>query len=250
MTQQKENVNMEIKRALFELNEVKLEDQTSTRGFFSGYGSIFGNVDLGGDIVERGAFSKSLNEWSSKGQLPQMLWYHNEQEIIGEWTKMVEDESGLYVEGKLWINGESKIERAVQAYNVLKSNSVKGLSIGYRVKDRETQENFDGSVIRRLKEIELFEVSIAPWAMNPQASVTGVKSMTDDEGNVLSKRDVEKILRDSGLSKKQAQAFIASGYSALERDAKGDVKAAESDSQKELASVLESLNSLSSTLKR
>ena len=231
---------METKKALVQF-DVKMEDDTSTRGVFSGYGSIFGNVDLGGDVVESGAFAKSLNEWTSKGQLPQMLWYHYDQEIIGEWTKMVEDEKGLYVEGKLWINGESRLERAVQAYNVLKSNSVKGLSIGYRVKDRETQENFDGAIIRKLKEIELFEVSIAPWAMNPQASVTGVKSMTDDDGNILSKRDVEKILRDSGLSKRQAQAFIASGYGALECDAKGEEEALESDSQVDLSGVLESL---------
>lgn len=233
-------MNMETKRALVSF-DVKMEDDSSDRGKFSGYGSTFGDVDLGGDVVEYGAFTKSLNEWKGKGQLPQLLWYHNNEEIIGEWTKMEEDERGLYVEGKLWINGESRIERAVQAYNVLKSNSVKGLSIGYRVRDKEVQENMDGGMIRKLKEIDLFEVSIAPWAMNPQASVTGVKSMTDEEGNVLSKREVEKILRDSGLSKRQAQAFIARGYEALECDAKSEVESVESDSQLALSGVLESL---------
>jgi HK97 family phage prohead protease len=231
---------METKKALVHF-DVKMEDETTNRGYFSGYGSIFGNVDLGGDVVEYGAFTKSLNAWKQDGQLPQMLWYHNNEEIIGEWTKMEEDEKGLYVEGKLWINGESKLEKAVQAYNVLKSNSVKGLSIGYKVKDKEVQENFDGGTIRKLKEIELFEVSIAPWAMNPQASVTGVKSMTDEEGNVLSKRDVERILRESGLSRKQSQAFIARGYEALERDAKGKVDSNESDSHSDVSDVLETL---------
>ena len=233
-------MSMETKRALVNF-DVKMEDETSTRGHFSGYGSTFENIDLGGDIVERGAFTKSLDSWKNKGQLPQLLWYHNNEEIIGEWTKMEEDERGLYVEGKLWINGESRIERAVQAYNVLKSNSVKGLSIGYRVKEKEDQENMDGGMVRKLKEIDLFEVSIAPWAMNPQASVLGVKSMTDEEGNVLSKREVEKILRDSGLSKRQAQVFIARGYEAIERDAKGEVESVERDSQLALSNVLESL---------
>jgi uncharacterized protein len=235
-----ENVTMETKKATINF-DVKMEDQTAERGKFSGYGSVFGNVDFGGDVVEYGAFTKSLNVWKSKGQLPQLLWYHNSEEIIGEWTKMEEDEKGLYVEGKLWVNGESKIERAVQAYNVLKANSVKGLSIGYRVMDKEIQENFDGGVIRKLKEIDLLEVSIAPWAMNPQASVTGVKSMTDEEGNLLSKRDVERILRDSGLSKRQAQAFIADGYEGIERDAKNLVEVNQSDSDSDLSGVLESL---------
>lgn len=231
---------METKKALVQF-DVKMEDQTSSRGMFSGYGSVFGNVDLGGDVVEYGAFTKSLNGWREKGMLPQMLWYHDDKEIIGEWTKMEEDEKGLYVEGKLWVNGESALEKSKQAYNVLKSNSVKGLSIGYQVRDKDVQENFDGSIVRKLKEIELFEVSVAPWAMNPQASVTGVKSMTDEEGNILSKRDVEKILRESGLSKRQAQAFIARGYEALERDAKGEIESVESDSQSDLSGVLDTL---------
>jgi HK97 family phage prohead protease len=170
-----------------------------------------------------------------------MLWYHNSEEIIGEWTKMEEDDKGLYVEGKLWVNGESKLEKAVQAYNVLKSNSVKGLSIGYRVTDKEMQENFDGGIIRKLKEIDLLELSIAPYAMNPQASVTGVKSMTDDDGNILSKRDVERILRDAGLSKRQSKAFIAGGYGALERDAKDSLEVAECDAQSDVSTVLETL---------
>lgn len=231
-----------MERKQLSFKDIKMEDETSMRGSFSGYGSMFGNVDLGGDVVEHGAFSKSLQQWKSNGQLPQLLWYHNSEEIIGEWTKMEEDENGLYVEGKLWVNGESAIERAKQAYNVLKSNSVKGLSIGYRVIEKAIQENMDGGIIRSLKEIDLFEVSIAPWAMNPQASVTGVKSMTDEDGKLLSKRDVEKVLRDSGLSKRQAQAFIASGYGALECDAKGEEETVESDSQLDLSGVLESLN--------
>lgn len=233
-------MTMETKKATISF-DVKMEDQTAERGKFSGYGSVFGNVDFGGDVVEYGAFAKSLNSWRGKGQLPQLLWYHNSEEIIGEWTKMEEDEKGLYVEGKLWVNGESKIERAVQAYNVLKANSVKGLSIGYRVMEKELQENFDGGVIRKLKEIDLLEVSIAPWAMNPEASVTRVKSLTDEDGKVLSKRDVERILRESGLSKKQSQAFIAGGYEAISRDVKGELETNQSDSDSELSGVLESL---------
>ena len=239
---------METKRLFLPL-DLKMEDESSMRGHFKGHGAVFGNIDLGGDVIQGGAFTKSLSEWSAKGQLPQLLWYHNNEEIIGEWTKMVEDEKGLYVEGKLWVNGESRIERAVQAYNVLKSNSVKGLSIGYRVKDQDYQEQMDGSIITMLKEIELFEVSIAPWAMNPLASVTAVKSKIDNDGNLLSKREVEKILRDSGLSKRQSQAFIARGYEGIERDAKTELESIESDSQFDMSGVLESLKKLSSTIK-
>lgn len=217
-----------------------MEDESSTRGHFKGHGAIFGNVDLGGDVIQAGAFANTLVEWKKDGMLPQLLWYHNNEEIIGEWTKMEEDEKGLYVEGKLWINGESRIERAVQAYNVIKSNSVKGLSIGYRAKEQDYQEQMDGSNIRILKELKLYEVSIAPWAMNPMASVTGVKTMIDTNGDILSKREVEKILRDSGLSKKQALAFVAKGYDGIKRDA--DLN------DGDLLEILKSISKLSTTI--
>ena len=243
-------MNKEIKKLFCPLTEVKFDDESSRRGHFSGYGSVFGEIDLGNDIVEKGAFSETLQEWGQKGQLPQMFWYHNNEEIIGEWTKMVEDEKGLYVEGKLWINGENRLETSVKAYNVIKSNSVKGLSIGYSVSSGglDYQEQADGTVIRKLKKVKLFELSIAPWAMLPQASVTAVKSMIDNDGNVLSKREVEKILRDSGLSKRQSQAFIARGYEGIERDAKTELESIERDAQFDLSGVLESLKKLSSTI--
>lgn len=235
-------------KKLFCPAEFKFEDQTAQRGAFSGHGAVFGNIDLGNDVIKSGAFSKTLQEWAKKGQLPQLLWYHNNEEIIGEWTKMEEDDRGLYVEGKLWVNGESRIERAVQAYNVIKSNSVRGLSIGYRVKDQEIQENNDGTIVRILKEIELFEVSIAPWSMNPQASVTGVKSMTDDEGRILSKRDVERVLRDAKLSRRQAKAFIAGGYEALIDDDKTRIESEDRDDSLVLEGVSASINKLLSNM--
>ena len=207
-----------MQKMFCELKEFKMAgDANSTMGQFSGYASVFNSIDLGGDQIKRGAYSKTLNEWSSKGLMPQMLFYHSMDEIIGEWTKMEENEHGLYVEGRLWVKGDERIETAVKALNVLKSNSVKGLSIGYRVRDEEIQE-FAGGRIRVLKDIDLLEVSIAPWAMEPKASVTAVKSLIGEAGQLLSKREVEKALRDAGLSTRQAKAFIASGYDSVSRD--------------------------------
>jgi len=248
MTQAKENINMEIKHAIIPF-EVKAEDANSDMGLFEGYGSVFGNIDFGGDIVEGGAFAKSLAEWSTKGQLPQMLGFHENNNVIGDWLVMKEDEKGLYVQGQLWVKGDKRLEQSQLAYNIMRGTGPKGLSIGYGVKDFEIEE-FQGGTVRKLKEIVLFEVSFAPYAMNQKADVTAVKSMTDDDGRILSKRDVEEVLRDAGLSRKKAKAFIAGGYESICPDDKGKSDANQSDSDLDLSGVLTSIKELTSTIKR
>src|SRR5688572_5019121 len=56
--------------------DIKLDDSTVKVGAFSGYGAIFGNEDAYGDVIERGAFSTSLQEWKGTGKLPPMLLQH------------------------------------------------------------------------------------------------------------------------------------------------------------------------------
>ena len=240
---------MEIKRISCPLVEVKAEgDVNSDEGIFSGYGSTFGNLDLGGDMIQAGAFTKSLDEWHSKNEMPFLLAFHDMNRPIGDWLEMREDEKGLFVRGQLWVKGDRRIEDAVMAYNMLRGTGQKTLSIGYRVNDYEMQDSINGS-IRVIKQIDLVEVSIVPIPMNPQAKITVVKSLKDEEGNILSKRDVERALRDAGLSTRQSKAFIAGGYEALERDAKGEEKAVGRDDQLDESGVLASLKSLSSILK-
>lgn len=228
--------------------EIKRDNPDDEMGLFEGYGSVFGNIDHGGDIVQGGAFTESLKEWNGKAQLPQMLGFHKGSNVIGDWLEMREDEKGLYVKGQLWVKGDSRIEEAVRAHNILRGTGPKGLSIGYRIKDSDFQE-FNSGMVQVLKEVELFEVSVVGFAMNPLAEATGVKSIVGDDGTVLSKREVEKGLRDLGLSKKQSQAFIAKGYEGIERDAKSEIELDESDSHSECLGVLESLQNLSTTLR-
>ena len=63
----------------------------------SGYASLFGATDQGGDIVEAGAYRISL----SKGRRIKMLWQHDPAQPIGVWDEVVEDAKGLWVRGRL-----------------------------------------------------------------------------------------------------------------------------------------------------
>lgn len=94
---------MTVKRRIDVPLEVK---SVNDAGEFEGYGSVFGVKDSHGDIVIPGAFTKSLTNWSQKGRLPAMLWQHNMREPIGVYKEMREDDRGLFVKGRLLIEGD------------------------------------------------------------------------------------------------------------------------------------------------
>jgi hypothetical protein len=203
--------------------EFKLEDFDAARGTFAGYGSTFGNIDEGDDRVIEGAFTETLKEHKAKDQLPAMFWLHDWKQPVGQWSKMEEDSKGLAVEGALWVDGNKvgakPIEAAEMVRNLLTSNGPKGLSIGYDVDESEfVTEGDDGKrLVRNLKKLGLYEVSPVPYGMNVEATVTGAKAKKF-VGVLPTKRELEVILRDGGLSWREAKALISQGWGGLVRD--------------------------------
>lgn len=201
-------------------SEVKLD--AAAPGRFKGYGSTFGNVDLGKDRCAKGCFARSLTEHSKSETLPAMYWMHDRSEPIGDWIDMREDARGLVVEGQLW-TGDNATDASRKALNLLRGTSPKGLSIGYKTQKFSYDQK---TGVRTLEDTDLFEVSVVGYGMNPKALVTHVKGLFLD-GLIPSIRDVEDILRDAGMSSTQAKAFLANGYKALQRDADAPTAAEE-----------------------
>lgn len=187
-------------------------------GEFEGYGSVFGVQDTYGDVVIAGAFKDSLQRWSEKGRLPALLWQHKMDEPIGIYTEMSEDNNGLALKGRLLIDDDPLAKRA---HAHMKAGSLTGLSIGYILKEREYDKEKN---VFLLKEIDLWEVSVVTFPANDEARVSDVKSAFA-RGEIPSQKQIERVLRDVGLSRNQAKAFMSEGYSALpQRDV--DVDAA------------------------
>ena len=199
--------------------EIKSVSET---GVFSGYGSVFHNEDSYGDVVRPGAFKKSLAEWAKKGRLPPMLWQHDRREPIGVFTKMVEDEKGLFVEGRLLIDD---IPQARAAYALLKEKALGGMSIGYR--EILIEQDHDEKVTNLL-ELDLWEVSVVTFPANEDATVDSVKSALAG-GGLPTLPEFEKFLRDAGFSKSQSVAIASHGLRQLLRDA-DDTEAKEIES--------------------
>jgi HK97 family phage prohead protease len=139
----------------------------SRDGTFSGYASVFGEVDLGKDAIERGAFRKSLGERGASGV--RMLFQHDPAEPIGAWKTIREDSRGLYVEGVL----ADGVSRAREVHQLLKNGALDGLSIGFRTVRAKTDAK---SGVRRILEADLWEISVVTFPMLPSARVQNIKN--------------------------------------------------------------------------
>lgn len=200
-------------------------------GTFEGLASTFGPpADLQGDVIEPGAFAASLAEHRSAGTMPSLLWHHDASDPIGRWDEIRETEAGLSVRGKFTLT----VQQAAEAHALLKDGALNGLSIGFRVRESRTG---DGDVGRVLTDIELIEISIVTLPANQRARITNVKAADF----IHARRQLERFLRDSGISKSDA-TWIASGWTApAQRDSEGDGSKALAGELRSAIRILESL---------
>ena len=135
-------------------------------GTFSGYASLFGEVDLGKDRVERGAFLRSLARRGADGV--RMLFQHDPSEPIGTWRVVREDGRGLYVEGVL----SDGVSRAREVRELIKARAVDGLSIGFQTVRAKSDPK---TGVRQILEADLWEISVVTFPMLPSARISDVK---------------------------------------------------------------------------
>jgi uncharacterized protein len=112
---------------------------------FAGYAAVFDRADRSGDVIRAGAFA------SASGAVP-LLWEHGGR--AGAIERIEEDARGLRVIGAS--------ERAIAPGM--------GLSIGYRVRGGR-----DLGQGRELIDLELVEVSLVRFPMQPLARVLAVE---------------------------------------------------------------------------
>lgn len=216
-----------IERMAVVLNELKLAPSAAGEMTFTGYGAVFGNIDSYGDVIQQGAFAKTLHEARTSGVWPAMLEQHggfglsaSDMTPIGVWTELEEDSVGLKVAGKL-----APTARGQEMYALMKMEpraAINGLSIGYmpvKWRMRSTPEE----PRRTLEEVALREISPVTFPANGKARVSSVKS------GEFTERDLERLLtRDAGFSRSEALIIINEGFKSLPvtRDADEEVKAA------------------------
>jgi HK97 family phage prohead protease len=143
----------------------------------SGYASLFGQPDQGGDVVARGAYAASLKSLAAQGRRVKMLWQHDPAQPIGVWDEVREDARGLYVKGRILTTTAKGAEVAA----LIAAGAIDGLSIGYRT--QKSSRAADGC--RQLQQLDLWEVSLVTFPMLPTARVTGKSASTDADDTAL-----------------------------------------------------------------
>lgn len=136
---------------------------------FSGYAAIWGERNGHNEIIQRGAFAKSLAEHRAAGRQPVMLYSHIPSEIIGVWDEVREDEKGLFVRGHLL----TELSIGKDAHVRMKSGAVSGLSIGFRVYPGGEKRS---AGTRYLSSVHLAEISVVGMPSAGSARITSVRS--------------------------------------------------------------------------
>lgn len=175
-------------------------------GHFSGYAAVFGNVDHGGDVIERGAFKEIMKRRNGKVVV---LNQHRSSDPIGL-AEVEQDDIGLKFEGDLILEAAS----ARQAHALMKGGALDGMSIGYEVMPGGGEILKSG--IRQLKALRLHEISPVTFGMNPLAGIESVKSAAAEMRSI---REFEDFLRDvGGFSAQRAKAIAAAGWGQVDED--------------------------------
>ncbi len=180
-------------------------------GTFEGYASIFGNVDHGGDVVERGAFKEFAKRRNGKIVV---LNQHRPSDPIGL-ADVEQDDRGLKFAGQLVLESAS----ARSAHALMKAGVLDEMSFGYDILAGGAETLKSG--VRMLKAIKLIEISPVTFAMNPLAGIDSVKAAE----HLKTIREFEEFLRDvGGFSVQRAKQIASAGWGAVDeaRDESGE----------------------------
>ena len=197
---------------------------TEEDGAFEGYASIFNNKDLGNDVIRKGASENTL-----KGKKPKqikLLYQHKTDEPIGVIDSLTEDNKGLYLKGRLAMG----TQKGKEVYELMKMGALDSMSIGYRLTPEDYK--YDPKERRRvIKSVDLMEISLVTFPMNPKAKITKVKLAE------MNTREIEHYLRDVGMPvnlAKDSSNILFKSFNSKER---------------ELRDVVDSLKHLINTIK-
>ena len=152
-----------------------LIDADEKAGIVKGYGSVFGNVDSDGDIINRGAYKKTIEE---NGSRVKYLYQHDMDKPLGKIVNLGEDDKGLYFEAEIPKTTLGKDVIELMKAGVITENSVGILPI---------QKDNSGEY-RQINEVKLYEISAVTLAANDQAILLDVKGNYDSE-KVLKRYD-------------------------------------------------------------
>lgn len=143
------------------------------------YAAAFDNIDRDGDVIVKGAFTKTIKEQGPEGigEIWHLL-YHDPAKPVSTPTSMEQDNYGL-----LSVVPMPKNTVGNDTLQMYLDGHYKHHSIGYSVIQAKAKSNYN-----ELQEVALREHSTVLWAANPAAITVDIKSIIKE----MTTTDIEK----------------------------------------------------------
>jgi HK97 family phage prohead protease len=181
---------------------IQFKDVDGKKGIVTGYFAHFDSVDSDGDVIKKGAFIKTIQEYGPNARKPRIkhLLNHDSWQPLGRIVELKEDNYGLYYESQLGTHA-----LGTDFVKMVESELITEHSIGYRTQKfnqlKPWSEWKEGEAMRELTEIKLWEgSSLTAWGANPNTPLTGMKAKVKVEK--LGKRieTMIKFMRDGTVT--------------------------------------------------
>lgn len=172
----------------------EITDLDIEKRIVTGYAAKFGNIDLHGDMIMPGAFSKTIKERGVDGK--NEIWFlhdHDSSKPLGKPQVLKEDSFGLYFEAKI-------VDTEVGEYilKLYEEGLINQHSIGFSTIKEDRVEPENGIPYYEIQEVKLYEFSSVLWAANPDTPFLGLKSL-DAKGLSDRFEKLYKMLRKGNL---------------------------------------------------
>lgn len=168
---------MKLKNMAVKVKEAT-EDNDSSVGYIKAYASVFDNVDRHGDVLRKGAFAETIEEWQKSGNSIPLLYGHDFSDPfanIGTVKSVVEDDHGLLIEATLDLDNA----KAKQVHRLLKEKRLTQMSYAFDVLEASPAK-VDDTEVYEITKAHLHEVSVVPIGANSATEVLAVKAAGDD----------------------------------------------------------------------
>lgn len=151
-----------------EITEVDVEKR-----IVMGYAAKFGNIDLHGDMIMPGAFTKTITERGPQGK--NEIWFlhnHSSDNPLGKPSVLKEDNYGLYFEAAI-----IDTEIGEDILKLYENGLINQHSIGFSTIKETIVEEGNQKPYYQIQEVKLYEFSSVLWGANPETPFVGLKSM-------------------------------------------------------------------------
>ena len=199
-----------------------IKDVDTDSRIVKGYFASFNNVDSDGDMIMKGAFTKSIQEHgveSTSNRKISHLAFHDVTRPVGVLKVLKEDSKGLYFESELGTHDDG--ENALRMY---KDGIIREHSIGFNyIQDKTTfievdKTKTDNELVKSIggywsiTEVKLWEGSFVTFGANSETPNLSALKSQDDVNECLDqlKQRMEtfiKALKDGNYNEKYNSLF-------------------------------------------